>query len=40
LIDLARTAKNPSVRRAAIFWLGQTGDARVIDVYAELLQIQ
>jgi HEAT repeat protein len=37
LIDLSRTAKHPSVRKAAIFWLGQSGDARAADVYAELL---
>jgi hypothetical protein len=40
LIDLARTAKHASARRAAIFWLGQTGDARAVDVYAELLGIR
>jgi hypothetical protein len=40
LIDLARTAKNAAVRRAAIFWLGQVGDDRAIDVYAELLGIR
>ncbi|HEY4218338.1 MAG TPA: HEAT repeat domain-containing protein [Gemmatimonadaceae bacterium] len=40
LIELARTAKNAAVRRAAIFWLGQSGDARAMDVYAELLGIK
>jgi hypothetical protein len=40
LIDLARSAKRASVRRSAIFWLGQTGDPRAIDVYAELLGIR
>ncbi len=38
LIDLARTARRPVTRREAIFWLGQTGDARAADVYAELLK--
>lgn len=38
LIDLARTAKRPVIRREAIFWLGQTGDMRAADVYAELLK--
>jgi hypothetical protein len=38
LIDLARTSKYPAARRAAIFWLGQTGDARAADVYADLLK--
>ena len=40
LIDLARSAKHASARRAAIFWLGQTGDSRAIEVYAELLGIR
>ena len=40
LIDLARTSKYPSARRSAIFWLGQTGDPRAADVYAELLDIR
>jgi hypothetical protein len=40
LIDLARTAKNAAVRRAAIFWLGQVGGDRAIDVYADLLGIR
>ena len=40
LIDLARTAKNPVVRKTAIFWLGQSGDPRAADVYAELLGIR
>jgi hypothetical protein len=40
LMDLARTAKHASARRAAIFWLGQTGDDRAIGVYAELLGIR
>jgi hypothetical protein len=38
LIDLARTSKNPTIRRSAIFWLGQSGDARVADLYADLLK--
>ena len=37
LIEIARTAKRPSVRRSAIFWLGQTGDMRAVDVFTELL---
>lgn len=37
LIELARHSKHPDARRAAIFWLGQSGDARAIDVYEELL---
>jgi len=38
LIDIVRTVKNPAVRRSAIFWLGQTGDMRAIDLYADLLK--
>jgi len=40
LIELARTSPRPAARRAAIFWLGQSGDARAADVYAELLGIR
>jgi hypothetical protein len=40
LVDLVRTAKNPAVRKAAIFWLGQSGDPRAVEVYAELLAIK
>jgi len=40
LIDLARTSKYPSARRSAIFWLGQTGDPRAIDIYADLLKLR
>lgn len=40
LVRLARLEKNGSVRRAAIFWLGQTGDRQAADVYAELLGVR
>ena len=40
LIELARSAKHPSARRAAIFWLGQTGDSRAADVFADLLGLR
>ena len=40
LIDLAKTAKYPSAKRSAIFWLGQTGDPRAADVFAELLGLR
>jgi hypothetical protein len=40
LIDLVKTAKNQTVRKSAIFWLGQSGDARAVDVYAELLGLR
>ena len=40
LIELARSPKHPSARRAAIFWLGQTGDPRAADVFADLLGLR
>lgn len=40
LIDLARSAKYPSAKRSAIFWLGQTGDPRAADVFAQLLGLR
>jgi HEAT repeat protein len=40
LIDLARSSKYPAVRKAALFWLGQTGDRRASDVFAELLGLR
>jgi hypothetical protein len=40
LADLALHAKYPAARRAAIFWLGQTGTDRAADVYAELLDLR
>lgn len=40
LMDLARNAKHPAARKEAIFWLSQSGDMRVADLYAELLGIR
>ena len=40
LADLALHARYPAARRAAIFWLGQTGADRAADVYAELLDLR
>jgi hypothetical protein len=40
LIDLAKHGKYPAVRRSAIFWLGQTGDPRAAETYAELLNLR
>jgi hypothetical protein len=37
LVEIAKTNKHPAARRAAIFWLGQTGDPRAADTFAELL---
>ncbi len=38
LINIARTHSNPAVRKQAMFWLGQTGDARAVDFFKEILQ--
>ncbi|HTE48077.1 MAG TPA: HEAT repeat domain-containing protein [Gemmatimonadaceae bacterium] len=40
LIDIARTASHAAARKAAIYWLGQSGDPRALDVYAELLGLR
>lgn len=40
LIDLAKNSKHPAARKAAIFWLSQSGDLRAADVYAELLGVR
>ena len=38
LIDLARTHPNADVRKGAIFWLGQSGDARATAALMDMLQ--
>lgn len=38
LLEVARTNRDPSVRREALFWLGQSGDARGIDLMEEILR--
>jgi HEAT repeat protein len=37
LIDIAKTNKNPKVRKQAIFWLGQTGDAEALKFFEDIL---
>jgi HEAT repeat protein len=37
LISVARTNKDPEIRKKAIFWLGQSRDPRAIDLFEELL---
>jgi hypothetical protein len=37
LIQVARSNKDPDVRRKAFFWLGQSGDPRAIALFAEVL---
>ena len=38
LIEVARSHRDPQVRRKALFWLGQSGDDRAIDLFEELLR--
>ena len=40
LIEIARTSKRPAVRGQALFWLGQAGDPRAIDLFAEILGVR
>ena len=37
LIRVARTHRDPEVRRDAVFWLGQSNDPRAIALFEELL---
>jgi len=37
LIEVARTNRNPSVRKQAIFWLGQSRDPRALEFFTEIL---
>lgn len=37
LISLARTNKDPEIRKKALFWLGQSNDPRALDLFEELL---
>jgi len=37
LIRLARTDRDPEIRRDALFWLGQSTDPRALDLFEELL---
>lgn len=37
LINLVRTHRDPAIRRKALFWLGQSGDKRALDLIEELL---
>ena len=38
LIRIARTNKDPQIRRKALFWLGQSDDPRALALFEELLQ--
>lgn len=37
LIRVARTNKDPVLRRKALFWLGQSGDPRALDLFSQIL---
>ena len=37
LLEVARTNRDPRVRRQALFWLGQSGDPRGLQLFAEIL---
>jgi hypothetical protein len=37
LLAVARTNKDPEIRKKAMFWLGQSHDPRAIDLFEELL---
>ena len=40
LINVAKTNKNPAVRREAVRWLGQTHDPRALDYLEEIQAIE
>ncbi|MEZ4455910.1 MAG: HEAT repeat domain-containing protein [Gemmatimonadales bacterium] len=37
LIRVAKTSRDPKIRRSAMFWLGQSEDPRALDLFEELL---
>jgi HEAT repeat protein len=37
LIAVARTNKDPEIRKKALFWLGQSHDPRALDLFEEIL---
>ena len=40
LIHVARSNSAPSARDKALFWLGQSGDPRALELFAELLEVK
>lgn len=38
LLDIARGHRDAGIRRRAVFWLGQSGDPRVIPLFEEILR--
>jgi HEAT repeat protein len=37
LLQVARTSRDPRLRKSAIFWLGQTDDARALAYFEDVL---
>ncbi len=37
LIDIARREQDPSLRKKALFWLGQSNDPRVAQILLEII---
>lgn len=37
LIKIARTNRDPEIRKKAMFWLSQSRDPRALDLFEELL---
>jgi len=37
LLQVARTSRDPALRKRAIFWLGQTDDARALAYFEDVL---
>jgi hypothetical protein len=38
LIEIVRNSRRPAVRAQALFWLGQSGDPRAVDLFEEILR--
>ena len=38
LVEVARTHRDPEIRRKALFWLGQSEDPRAVDLFEEVLR--
>jgi HEAT repeat protein len=38
LIHIVKTNPDPELRKSALFWLGQSGDPRAIDLFEEILR--
>jgi hypothetical protein len=38
LVQIARSHRDPTLRRQAMFWLGESGDPRAIALFAEILR--